>query len=255
MEVISTCALLGPTDLWSHHCRNKFGHSAKSFQGSWNAIFKLLWFLSSRVSFSAGSREHRRELCQVCGIPVSFSGSAMSQAPPPGYASSTSRRFGILEVQKDQRTWHRGFLTPLRYKKIMQHIEEEGIRPGLREHSSCPRYMPIYMFRTDCAEQRQTERCVEAEMSHFWETFVFLKIISELFSKSNKICNLSFWLQVQRPVPIEAELSYNDFPQQCTVKTRFTAPRRTGDLDINKCDLILAIASAGCYTLGLTLFV
>lgn len=101
------------------------------------AIFKLLWYPSSRVSCWAGSREHGSVPCQVCVIPLCFCWAVKSQAVPPGYASTMARRSEILDIQKDQSTnLAQTFFTSVRYKKkFTHHTEEESRRPGSRQDS------------------------------------------------------------------------------------------------------------------------
>lgn len=61
-------------------------------------------------------------------------------------------------------------------------------------------------------------------MAHLLETSVFSKENTELSPNSNKICNLSFPLRIQRPAQVKAELRRKCFPQQHTVKTRSAVP-------------------------------
>lgn len=106
-------------------------------------------------------------------------------------------------------------------------------------------YAHIHVQKKLCWTEAKWTSFVEAKMSHFLETSVFSKRIPELSPNSDKICNLSFPLQVPRPMQVKAELRCKGFPQQHTLKTRSTVPWRTGDLSFNESDLSPAATSAG----------
>lgn len=57
-----------------------------------------------------------------------------------------ARRSEVLEVKKDQSTWHSVFFTALRHKKKLTHrTEEESTRPGLRQDS-------LWQCESDCEQ-------------------------------------------------------------------------------------------------------